>query len=94
VAVGAAQEHWQGQGVHVSWVFATKRNEKGVIVRYKARQVIHGFKQEFGVNFLDTYVPAIRMETIRAAIYYGVQRGWMVMQYDVVTAFRYGPLGE
>jgi hypothetical protein len=26
------------------WVFATKRNEKGVIVRYKARLVIHGFK--------------------------------------------------
>jgi len=72
------------------WVFATKRNEKGVIVRYKARQVIHGFKQEFGVNFLDTYVPVIRLETIRAAIYYGLQRGWLVMQYDVVTAFRYG----
>jgi hypothetical protein len=34
------------------------------------------------------------METIRVAIYYGLQRGWLVMQYDVVTAFLYGPLEE
>jgi len=84
----------KAKAITCRWVFATKRNEKGVIVRYKARQVIHGFKQEFGVNFLDTYVPVIRLETIRAAIYYGLQRGWLVMQYDVVTAFLYGPLEE
>lgn len=76
------------------WVFAIKRDEHGHIKRYKARLVIHGHKQEYGVNFHETYAPVIRFETIRAAIYYGVQRGWSVMQFDVKTAFLYGPLDE
>ncbi|KAE9041095.1 hypothetical protein PR002_g4622 [Phytophthora rubi] len=48
------------------WVFETKRNEKGVVVRYKARLVIHGYKQDFGVNFLKTYelkLPGLRSTT-------------------------------
>jgi hypothetical protein len=56
--------------------------------------VIHGFKQQLGVNYSETYAPVIRFETIRAAIYYAVQRGWDVLQYDVKTAFLYGDLEE
>ncbi|OWZ14451.1 Integrase, catalytic core protein [Phytophthora megakarya] len=75
-------------------VFAIKRDEHGAIKRYKARLVIHGHKQEYGVNLHETYTPVIRFETIRAAIYYGVLRSWLVMQFDVKTAFLYGPLRE
>ncbi|OWZ16413.1 hypothetical protein PHMEG_0009808 [Phytophthora megakarya] len=56
--------------------------------------VIHGFKQQQGVNYNETYTPVIRFETIRAAIYFAVQRGWDVLQYDVKTAFLYGDLEE
>ncbi|GMF63017.1 unnamed protein product [Phytophthora fragariaefolia] len=40
------------------------------------------------------FAPVIRFETIRAAIYYAVQRGGAVLQYDVKTAFLYGELTE
>ncbi|POM66731.1 Gag-pol Polyprotein [Phytophthora palmivora] len=76
------------------WVFAVKRDERGHIKRFKARLVIHGFKQQLGINYSETYAPVIRFETIRAAIYYAVQRGWEVLQYDVTTAFLYGDLEE
>ncbi|KAE8898762.1 hypothetical protein PF005_g27114 [Phytophthora fragariae] len=76
------------------WVFAVKRDERGRVKRFKARLVIHGFKQELGVNYTETYAPVIRFETIRAAIYYAMQRGWEVLQYDVKTAFLYGALDE
>ncbi|GMF44742.1 unnamed protein product [Phytophthora fragariaefolia] len=42
----------------------------------------------------DTFAAVIRFETIRAAIYYAVQRGWAVLQYDAKTAFLYGNLTE
>lgn len=71
------------------WVFAVKRDERGQVTRFKARLVIHGFKQQRGVNYSETFAPVIRFETIRAAIYYEVQRGWAVLQYDVKTAFLY-----
>ncbi|OWZ14145.1 polyprotein [Phytophthora megakarya] len=76
------------------WVFAVKRDERGHIKRFKARLVIHGFKQELGVNYNGTFAPVIRFETLRAAIYYAVKRGCEVLQIDVKTAFLYGDLDE
>ncbi|KAG6622435.1 Gag-pol Polyprotein [Phytophthora cinnamomi] len=76
------------------WVYALKRDEHGCIKSYKARFVIHGFKQEFGVNFNETYAPVVRFESIRAAIYYAIQHGWDILQYDVKTAFLYGDLDD
>jgi hypothetical protein len=76
------------------WVFAVKRDERGRIKKFKARLVIHGFKQQLGINYSETYAPAIRFGTIRAAIYYAVKRGWEVLQYDVMTAFLNGDLPE
>ncbi|KAE9037945.1 hypothetical protein PR001_g8167 [Phytophthora rubi] len=73
---------------------AAKRDERGRIKRYKARLVIHGFKQLAGLEYTETYAPVIRFETIRAAIYFALQRGWAILQYDVKTAFLYGHLDE
>ncbi|KAE9284943.1 hypothetical protein PR003_g26725 [Phytophthora rubi] len=73
---------------------AAKRDERGRIKRYKARLVIHGFKQLAGLEYTETYAPVIRFETIRAAIYFALQRGWAIVQYDVKTAFLYGHLDE
>jgi hypothetical protein len=58
------------------WMFAVKRDEGERIKRFKARLIIHGFKQQLGINYSEIYAPVIRFETIRAAIYYAVQRGW------------------
>ncbi|OWZ13898.1 Integrase, catalytic core protein [Phytophthora megakarya] len=74
------------------WVFAVKRDERGPVKRFKPRLVIHGFKQQQGVTYNETYAPLIRFEAIRAAIYFSVQRGWDMLRYDVRTAFLYGDL--
>ena len=76
------------------WVYAVKRDEHGNVRRFKARLVIHGFKQVYGVDYTETYAPVIRFETIRLAIYFALQRGWVIWQYDVKTAFLYGDLDE
>jgi hypothetical protein len=76
------------------WVYTVKRDEMGRIKRYKARLVIHGFKQRPGLEYSETYAPVIRFETIRSAIYFALKRGWKIMQYDVKTAFLYGDLDE
>ncbi|OWZ03686.1 Gag-pol Polyprotein [Phytophthora megakarya] len=68
--------------------------ERGHIKRFKARLVIHGFTQELGVNYNETYAPVIRFGTIRPTIYYAVKRGWEVLLFDVKTAFLYGDLDE
>ncbi|KAE8878366.1 hypothetical protein PF007_g28573 [Phytophthora fragariae] len=44
------------------WVFAVKRDERGHIKRFKARLVIHGFKQQLRINYSETYAPVIRLK--------------------------------
>ncbi|KAG3153160.1 hypothetical protein C6341_g16043 [Phytophthora cactorum] len=78
---------------HETWRLLPRKKAKGV-KRFKARLVIHGLKQQFGINYTETYAPVIRFETIRAAIYFALQRGWEILQYDVKTAFLYGDLDE
>ncbi|POM60507.1 Retrotransposon Tca5 Polyprotein [Phytophthora palmivora] len=75
-------------------VITLQRDERGRVTRFKSRLVIHGFKQKRGVNYSETFAPVIRFETIRTAIYYAAHRGWLVLQYDVKTAFLYGELTE
>jgi hypothetical protein len=69
------------------WHLVVKANEKGQAVRFKARLVIHGFKQVHGIDYHETYAPVIRFSSIRVAIYYAMQRGWAILQYDVKTEF-------
>ncbi|KAE8968599.1 hypothetical protein PF011_g27120 [Phytophthora fragariae] len=76
------------------WVFGIKKDENGFVKRFKARLVIHGFKQKFGDNYNETFAPVIRFDTIRVAIYFAVQRRWSIFQYDVKTAFLHGKLTE
>ena len=44
-----------GKALPLKWIYTIKKDLKGVIVRYKARLVVQGFFQIFGVDYTDTY---------------------------------------
>lgn len=46
------------------FVFAIKRNEKGNVIKYKARLVARGFIQMYGIDYPETFVPVIQMDSI------------------------------
>lgn len=80
--------------VGCKWVFVLKRNEKGEIVRFKARLVAQGFSQTFGIDFDETYSPVANMASIRMFMALCCQLGYMIEQCDADTAFLYGILKE
>ncbi|KAI3509130.1 hypothetical protein L1887_24156 [Cichorium endivia] len=80
--------------IGVKWVFKTKLNEKGEIDKYKARLVVKGYKQKYGVDFNEVFAPVIRLETIRLVLALAAQQGWEVHQMDVKSAFLNGFLNE
>jgi len=47
------------------WVYTTKTDSKGNIVRYKARWVAQGYAQVLGIDYLETFSTTIRPETYR-----------------------------
>lgn len=76
------------------WVFAYKRNERGEIVRFKARLVAQGFGQRYGINFYETYSPVANMNSIRIFLAVCCMLNFIIMQCDVDTAFLYATLKE
>lgn len=75
------------------WVFKTKPGT-GNQPRYKARLVARGFQQTSGVDFLETFAPVVRWETIRLLLAIAVHLNWPIHQLDVLTAFLNGILKE
>jgi hypothetical protein len=80
--------------VGCKWVVALKRNEKGEIVRFKARLVAQVFSQAFGVDYNETYSPVATLNSIRILLVLCCQLGYVVHQCDVETAFLHGKLKE
>jgi hypothetical protein len=73
--------------VDSKWVFKLKRDANGQIARYKARLVAHGVTQEHGVDYHETFAPAVRVNYIRTLLALAAYNDWDVEQLDVVTAF-------
>nr|GEY13615.1 hypothetical protein [Tanacetum cinerariifolium] len=47
------------------WVFRNKKDERGIVVRNKARLVAQGHTQEEGINYEEVFAPVARIEAIR-----------------------------
>jgi len=71
------------KGLILKWVYKTKLNVDGFINKYKARLVVKGYDQVFGVDFSKTFAPVARLDTIRMLFALSTQKGWKVYQLDV-----------
>ncbi|CAL5340699.1 unnamed protein product [Camellia sinensis] len=80
--------------IGVKWVFSTKLNANGSINKYKARLVVKGYAQIYGVDFSETIAPVARLDTIRLLLAIAAQKCWKIYQLDVKSAFLNGFLQE
>jgi len=80
--------------IGVKWVFRTKLNADCSINKYKARLVVKGYAQIFGVDYSDTFAPVSRLDTIILVLAVAAQKGWKVFQLDVKSTFLNGVLQE
>jgi hypothetical protein len=65
------------------WVYKNRMNEKGNIVRNKARLVCKGYAQIKGLDFDETVAPVERLEVIRMFLSYACHKKFKVYQMDV-----------
>nr|GEZ90667.1 hypothetical protein [Tanacetum cinerariifolium] len=76
------------------WVFRNKKDERGIIIRNKARLVAQGHNQEEGIDYEEVFAPVARIEAIWLFLAYASFMGFMVYQMDVKSAFLYGTIEE
>ncbi|CAM8917132.1 unnamed protein product [Rhodiola kirilowii] len=80
--------------IGTKWVFRNKLDDKGVVVRNKARLVVKGYNQWEGIDYDETFAPVARLEAIRLLIAHSTYHGFTLQQMDVKTAFLNGVLKE
>jgi hypothetical protein len=69
------------------FVFAIKYTPTGLIDRYKARLVAQDYSQKPGEDFLETFSPTIRAESLRVLLAIGALEDLEIRQIDVVSAY-------
>lgn len=76
------------------WVFKTKRDNDGDIVRHKARLVAVGCAQRYGMDYNETFSPVVRYSSIRFLVALAVKNYLKIDQMDAISAFLQGDLNE
>nr|GEU66874.1 hypothetical protein [Tanacetum cinerariifolium] len=74
--------------------YINKKDERGIVIRNKARLVAQGHTQEEGIDYKEVFSPVARIEAIRLFLAYASFMGFLVYQMDVKSKFLYGTIEE
>nr|GEX08439.1 retrovirus-related Pol polyprotein from transposon TNT 1-94 [Tanacetum cinerariifolium] len=78
--------------IETKWVLKNKKDERGIVIRNKARLVAQGHTQEEGIDYEEVFAPVARTEAIRLFLVYASFMGFTVYQMNVKSAFLYGTI--
>ncbi|GJR44406.1 putative ribonuclease H-like domain-containing protein [Tanacetum coccineum] len=88
------KDHPEDQAIGTKWVFRNKKDERGIVVKNKARLVAQGHTQEEGIDYDEVFAPVARSEAIRLFLAYASFKDFVVYQMDVKSTFLYGKIEE
>nr|GEV91196.1 copia protein [Tanacetum cinerariifolium] len=72
--------------------FQNKMDEKGIVIRNKARLLAQGHTQEEGIDYDEVFAPVARIKAIRLFLAYASFQDFIVYQMDIKSAFLYGKI--
>nr|GEY52842.1 putative ribonuclease H-like domain-containing protein [Tanacetum cinerariifolium] len=71
------------KAIGTKWVYKIKKDERGVVVRNKARLFAQGHRQEEGIDYDEVFAPMARIEAIMIFLAFASYMGFLVYQMDV-----------
>ncbi|GJT57339.1 putative ribonuclease H-like domain-containing protein [Tanacetum coccineum] len=82
------------KAIGTKWVYINKKDDRGIVVRNKARLLAQGYTQEEGIDYDEFFAPVSRIKVIRFFLAYASFMNFIVYQMDVQSAFLYGTIKE
>jgi len=80
--------------ISAKWIFKYKKDADGNIIKRKARLVARGFKQQYGIDYIDTFAPTLKKDSLRIITAISVQNGFKIHQIDITAAYLNADLSE
>ncbi|GKB32779.1 putative ribonuclease H-like domain-containing protein [Tanacetum coccineum] len=74
--------------------FKLQKDERGIMIRNKARLVAQGYIQEKRIDYDEVFAPVVRIEAIGLSLAYASFKDFVVYQMDVKSDFLYGKIEE
>eukprot|EP00854_Cymbomonas_tetramitiformis_P004734 gene4734-biopygen4670 len=78
----------------MSLVLKVKLDKHGELLKRKSRICVRDNKQEYGVDYLDTFAPCTQLSSVSIVIVWALNLGLVVYHMDVDTAFLNSTLEE
>ncbi|GJW52625.1 putative ribonuclease H-like domain-containing protein [Tanacetum coccineum] len=78
----------------INWVYKNKKDERGIVIKNKARLVAQGYTKEERIDYDQVFALVSRIEAIRLFLAYASFKDFVVYQMDVKSAFLYGKIEE
>ena len=69
------------------WVFTIKYTPTGQLDKFKARLTAQGFSQVYGDDFLETFSPTMRSDSLRVLLAIAAYEDLSIRQVDVISAY-------
>jgi Reverse transcriptase (RNA-dependent DNA polymerase) len=76
------------------WVYKAKRGPDGTVTKYKARWVVKGFQQQYGIDYNETYAAVVKAMSYRTVYVLSAAKDYEIEQMDFITAFLNGRLDD
>jgi hypothetical protein len=75
------------------WTMQRKQDlMMGRVTKHKARLNLHGGKQEFGMNYYETYAPVVTWFAIQLLMVFGILFHWALCQINFIMAYPQAPI--
>ncbi|GJY70902.1 putative ribonuclease H-like domain-containing protein [Tanacetum coccineum] len=92
--IGDLKNPKRKRAIGTKWVFRNKKDERGIVIRNKARLVAQGYTQEERIDYDEVFAHVARIKAIRLFLAYASFKDFVVYQMDVISAFLYGKIEE
>jgi hypothetical protein len=76
------------------WSYKRKRTPTGALKKHKSRLCTDGSRQQYGVDYWDTYAPVVAWSTVRLVLALSSILGLKSRQVDFDQAFTQSPIAE
>ena len=75
-------------------MFTVKVKADSTLDRFKARLVVRGFSQIYGIDYFETFAPTVRIDTLRTFLAVTAKEDWELTHMDIKNVFTESHLKE